>query len=151
MGRPRLHPPRVDAGGQEAVPAADRPELADQHPLRHRCELPKRAQPQRPQPPPMLRLHVPEVVQRQRSQEPALRTRGEGLKLHPLKVLKVSTPNRGSGFDKEGENRVRLRQAKFLAAFDISTQLPRLSEPFAVSTLPLRSSVRNPASSTFTV
>ena len=65
----------------------------------------------------------------ERREREALRTRGKGLKLHPLKVLKVSTPNRGSGFEKEGENRVRLRQAKFLAAFDISTQLPRLSEP----------------------
>ena len=58
-----------------------------------------------------------------------LATRGRKLQLHPLKVLKVSTPNRGSGFDLEDENRVRLRQTGDLGAFDISTALPKLDAP----------------------
>jgi hypothetical protein len=65
----------------------------------------------------------------ERRQRETLLARGKSMKLHPVTVLKVSTPNRGAGFDKDGENRVRLRQARFLAAFDISTQLPKLSEP----------------------
>jgi hypothetical protein len=55
-----------------------------------------------------------------------LATRGRNLQLHPVKVLKVSTPNRGSGFEAEDGNRVRLRDAGSLGAFDIATQLPQV-------------------------
>jgi hypothetical protein len=65
-------------------------------------------------------------VERQRALDDA---RGQGLALHPLEVLKVSTPNRGAGFDMEDGNRVRLRQVGDLAAFDISTRLPELDAP----------------------
>lgn len=58
-----------------------------------------------------------------------LELRGKGLKVHPVQTLKISTPNRGAGFDLEGTNGVRLKQPGDLAAFDISTQLPKLSEP----------------------
>ena len=51
------------------------------------------------------------------------------MKLHPVKVLKVSTPNRGAGCDLEDGNRIRLRQVGDLAAFDISAQVPVLGMP----------------------
>jgi hypothetical protein len=69
-------------------------------------------------------LHAWEHRERER-----LDVRGKGMKLHPVEVLKVSTPNRGGGFDMEGGNRVRLRQVGDLAAFDISTRLPDPGEP----------------------
>jgi hypothetical protein len=62
-------------------------------------------------------------------QKTLLDARGRGLGLHPLKVLKVSTPNRGAGFDMEDGNRVRLRQVGDLGAFDVSTELPQLDTP----------------------
>jgi hypothetical protein len=58
-----------------------------------------------------------------------LAARGKQLQLHPVKVLNVATPNRGAGFDPEGENRVRLRDTGALAAYDILTELPRLGKP----------------------
>ena len=65
----------------------------------------------------------------ERRQHALLDARGKGLELHPVKILKVSTPNRGAGFDMEDGNRVRLRQVGDLAALDVSTQLPDLSAP----------------------
>ncbi|MES2467106.1 MAG: PSD1 and planctomycete cytochrome C domain-containing protein [Verrucomicrobiota bacterium] len=50
-------------------------------------------------------------------------TRGRSLKTYPVKVIKVSTPNRGAGFGVEGTSRVRLRQAGD-GAFDVSTEMP---------------------------
>ena len=58
-----------------------------------------------------------------------LAARGKGMQLHPLKLLKVSTPNRGAGFDVEDVNRVRVKQPGGLAAFDVSGELPPLTEP----------------------
>ena len=55
--------------------------------------------------------------------------RGQNLKTYPVKVLKVSTPNRGAGFDIAGTNGVKLRGAGDMGAFDISTRLPDLAEP----------------------
>lgn len=58
-----------------------------------------------------------------------LAERGKGMKIHPVKVLKVSTPNRGAGFEVEGESGVQLKQPGDLGAFDISMKLPELAEP----------------------
>ncbi len=70
------------------------------------------------------------VLARWEQQEQArLKSRGRELQLHPVKALKISTPGRGAGFDIEGENRVRLRPTIGAGAFDILTELPRLSEP----------------------
>lgn len=70
------------------------------------------------------------LLARWETQERArLAARGQGMKLHAVKALKVSTPNRGSGFEVEDGNRVRLRDPGALAAIDISTQLPGLEEP----------------------
>jgi hypothetical protein len=65
----------------------------------------------------------------EKQQRDRLAMRGKGLQLHPVKVLKVSTPNRGAGFEPEGENGVRLKDAGALAAFDVLTTLPKLNEP----------------------
>jgi hypothetical protein len=65
----------------------------------------------------------------EKQQRALLATRGKGLALHPVKVMKVSTPNRGAGFEPEGENRVRLKDVGALAAFDVLTTLPKLDEP----------------------
>ncbi len=58
-----------------------------------------------------------------------LASRGKGLKLHPVKVLKISTPNSGSGLDVDGVNGIRLHNPGGFGAFDISTQLPQIAEP----------------------
>ncbi|MCX6951557.1 MAG: DUF1549 domain-containing protein, partial [Verrucomicrobia bacterium] len=55
--------------------------------------------------------------------------RGRNLEVHPAKVIKISTPNRGNGFEVEGEHRVRIKQGGDLAAFDILCELPKLSGP----------------------
>ncbi len=57
-----------------------------------------------------------------------LAARGRGLGVHPLKVLKASTPNRAV-IDVEDARLVRIRQAGDLAAIDIAAELPRLAAP----------------------
>ncbi len=57
-----------------------------------------------------------------------LASRGRDLKLHPVKVLKVSTPNRAD-LEIIGANRVRVKQAGALAAIDVATELPAHAEP----------------------
>jgi Protein of unknown function (DUF1553)/Protein of unknown function (DUF1549)/Planctomycete cytochrome C len=59
----------------------------------------------------------------------SLAQRGLNLKTYPVKVLKVSTPNRGSGFEIEEERLVRLKDAGAMSAIDISTELPKIDEP----------------------
>ena len=44
-------------------------------------------------------------------------------------MVKVSTPNRGAGFEVEGESSVRLKEPGGMGAFDISTVLPKLDQP----------------------
>lgn len=72
----------------------------------------------------------PKLLERwEKRQRAELDRRGQGLSVHPVKVVKVSTPNRGAGFDAEGNNGVRLKQPGDLGAFDVSTELPPLKEP----------------------
>jgi hypothetical protein len=52
-----------------------------------------------------------------------LQQRGKGLELTPCELLKVSTPNRGSGFEVEENRYVQLSAADF-AAYDLSLKLP---------------------------
>ncbi len=54
--------------------------------------------------------------------------RGRGLQLHPLKVLKASTPNRAV-LEVGDDQGVHIRQAGDLAAIDVSTALPALDDP----------------------
>ncbi len=58
-----------------------------------------------------------------------LELRGKDLQLHPVKALKVSTPNRGSGFEIEEERFVVLESPGALAAFDILAELPPIDRP----------------------
>ena len=58
-----------------------------------------------------------------------LEQRGKDVALHPVKAIKVSTPNRGAGFEVEGESRVRLKEPGGMGAFDISTELPKIDRP----------------------
>jgi len=55
--------------------------------------------------------------------------RGKEFSLHPVNVLKISTPNRGAGFEIEAGNRVRLKETGPMGAFDISTELPKIDKP----------------------
>ena len=58
-----------------------------------------------------------------------LAQRGTDFALQPVKTVKVSTPNRGAGFEVEGESRVRLKEPGGMGAFDISTELPKIDRP----------------------
>jgi len=58
-----------------------------------------------------------------------LAARGKRLAVHPVRILTASTPGKGSGCDIEGDNRVRLTQPPGMVAYDLSTELPRISEP----------------------
>ena len=62
-------------------------------------------------------------------QRAQLAARGANLALHPVKLLKMSTPNTGSGFE-IADNRYALvtRPMGFLA-FDVSMELPEVSQP----------------------
>ncbi len=55
--------------------------------------------------------------------------RGTAFQTHPTRILKVSTPNRGNGFEMEGQNGVRLPQVAAMAAYDVSMELPKISAP----------------------
>ncbi|HEY2574424.1 MAG TPA: DUF1553 domain-containing protein, partial [Verrucomicrobiaceae bacterium] len=57
-----------------------------------------------------------------------LALRGENLQLLPAAPLKVSTPNRGSGFEIEGRE-VRIQAASDLVAYDVSLKLPQTDLP----------------------
>jgi hypothetical protein len=59
-----------------------------------------------------------------------LAMRGKDLKTHPLKLLKISTPNRGNGFEIE-EGRVRLKEPGNMGAFDISAEVKDVHEPIS--------------------
>ncbi len=58
-----------------------------------------------------------------------LAARGNDLRVFSLKARKVSTPNRGAGFEVTDDGRVKIRGAGDLAAFDILAELPRTSVP----------------------
>lgn len=58
-----------------------------------------------------------------------LASRGKAFQAHPTRIVKVSTPNRGNGFEMEGPNGVRLPQVAAMAAYDVSMELPKISAP----------------------
>ncbi len=65
----------------------------------------------------------------ERREQAQLAARGKNLRVIPLRAVKVSTPNRGAGFEVTAEGRVRLRNPGDLAAFDILAGLPRDAGP----------------------
>jgi hypothetical protein len=62
-------------------------------------------------------------------QQRRLAARGRQLQTYPVRVLKISTPNRGAGFEIEDEQRVRLNAPGAMGAFDISVELPAMEQP----------------------
>jgi hypothetical protein len=62
-------------------------------------------------------------------QREALERRGREMELHPAKLLKVSTPNSGSGFDIEADRFVKIGGAGGLVAYDVSMRLPETAKP----------------------
>ncbi|HEX6961736.1 MAG TPA: DUF1549 domain-containing protein, partial [Lacipirellula sp.] len=62
-------------------------------------------------------------------QREALARRGKDMELHSADLLKVSTPNAGSGFDIEDGKFVRIAGAGGLVAYDVSMRLPETEKP----------------------
>jgi hypothetical protein len=58
-----------------------------------------------------------------------LRIRGKDFQLHPVELLKVSTPNIGKGFDIVPPNAVHITVPTGLLAYDVSMRLPKLDKP----------------------
>jgi hypothetical protein len=62
-------------------------------------------------------------------QREALSRRGRDMELHSAELLKVSTPNSGSGFDIEDGRFVKIGGAGGLVAYDVSMRLPEVKKP----------------------
>jgi hypothetical protein len=58
-----------------------------------------------------------------------LSERGKDLELHPVELLKVSTPNAGAGFDIEPPRFVHISRPAPLLAYDVSMKLPKTDKP----------------------
>jgi hypothetical protein len=58
-----------------------------------------------------------------------LAARGVDFELHPIEILRVSTPNAGDGFEAENKNTVRVTRSDDLIAYDLSMRLPALDRP----------------------
>ncbi len=65
----------------------------------------------------------------EKQQQAELARRDEGLELLPVKLLKVSTPNRGAGYEIDGDRFVHVTQPNGMAAYDVLTKLPTTSQP----------------------
>jgi hypothetical protein len=55
--------------------------------------------------------------------------RGAGLALHPVKLLRMSTPNTGSGFEIEAGRFALVTRPMGFLAFDLSMELPKIDAP----------------------
>ncbi|HWA99197.1 MAG TPA: PSD1 and planctomycete cytochrome C domain-containing protein [Pirellulales bacterium] len=64
----------------------------------------------------------------EKQQQRELARRGKGMRLLETELLKVSTPNRGNGFE-IANGRVNITQAAELAAYDVSMKLPATTRP----------------------
>ncbi|HEX4131728.1 MAG TPA: DUF1553 domain-containing protein [Pirellulales bacterium] len=64
----------------------------------------------------------------EKQQHRKLAGRGKHLRLLPVEPLKLSTPNRGSGFEIEG-TRIHIQQPGDLATYDVSLKLPATKRP----------------------
>ncbi len=62
-------------------------------------------------------------------QRVALERRGRDFAAHPTELLKVSTPNAGSGFDIEDKRFVKIAGAGNLVAYEVSMRLPATEKP----------------------
>ena len=62
-------------------------------------------------------------------QRAQLAARGKDLELHPVEVLKISTPNIGKGFDIVAPNFVHVTVPTGMLAYDVSMRLPKTTKP----------------------
>jgi Protein of unknown function (DUF1553)/Protein of unknown function (DUF1549)/Planctomycete cytochrome C len=62
-------------------------------------------------------------------QRSRLSARGKNFELHPVELLKVSTPNTGAGFDIDPPRFVHITSPASLVAYDVSVHLPKLDKP----------------------
>lgn len=62
-------------------------------------------------------------------QRSRLSTRGQNVEFHPVELLKVSTPNQGSGFDIKPPRFVHITRPGYLIAYDVATRLPKIDKP----------------------
>jgi hypothetical protein len=69
------------------------------------------------------------VAEWESAQRMRLSERGKNLELHPVELLKVSTPNAGAGFDIDPPRFVHVSRAVYLVAYDVSMRLPKLEKP----------------------
>ncbi len=65
----------------------------------------------------------------EKREQAKLQVRGRDFQTHGVRVIKVSTPNRGSGIEIEEEKFVRLTNTGPTGAFDVLTELPKLDRP----------------------
>jgi hypothetical protein len=70
-----------------------------------------------------------EVVRWIDDERAALARRGKDFELHPVELIKVSTPNMGSGFDIDPPRFVLITYPGNLVAYDVSMKLPKVDKP----------------------
>jgi len=70
-----------------------------------------------------------ELAQWEAEQLAELSSRGRDFALHETKLLKISTPNSGEGFEIEDGRFATIAKAARLVAYDVSMRLPEVSEP----------------------
>ncbi|HEY3392564.1 MAG TPA: PSD1 and planctomycete cytochrome C domain-containing protein [Lacipirellulaceae bacterium] len=71
------------------------------------------------------------VARWEESQRLQLRARGQDLQLHPVELLKISTPNIGKGFDIVAPNVVHITVPTGMLAYDVSMRLPATGKPIS--------------------
>ena len=78
------------------------------------------------------RLALPnatEVARWELGEQKKLAKRGLGFALHPVQLVKISTPNTGSGFEIEGGRYARVTRPMGFVAFDIAMEFTQPLEP----------------------
>jgi hypothetical protein len=69
------------------------------------------------------------IARWEEEQRAQLAARGKDFELHPVELLKVSTPNQGAGFDIDPPRFVHITVPGYLIAYDVATRLPQLGRP----------------------
>ncbi len=106
--------PRPTIMAKTVLPAGELPELQRQiAALRDKLAKPQAA----------------DVAAWEDRQRKELAERGAGFALHPVELIKVSTPNSGAGFDIDAGRFVKISYATDLVAYDVSLKLPEIKEP----------------------
>ncbi len=85
------------------------------------------------------------LTQWEATQRDALVKRGKDLLLHPVKLLKISTPNSGSGFSIENQQFALVERPMGFVAFDVSMELPPLTQPITGLRVVMHPSLDAPA------